>query len=53
MFSVTNVAEIVGVSPQAIRKAIRCGRIKAKKVGYCWIISETELDKFKTVVRHK
>lgn len=53
MFSVTNVAKIIGVSPQAIRKAIRCGRIRAKKVGYCWIIYETELEKFKAIVRNR
>lgn len=46
MFTVTECAEFCFVSPQAVRKAIKQGRIKAKKLGYHWVISRREVKKY-------
>lgn len=39
LVSVSQLAKIRGVSPQAIRKAIESGRIKARKIGQQWVIN--------------
>jgi excisionase family DNA binding protein len=41
--TVTEAARIRGVSPQAIRKAIRAGRLPATRHGGSWLLSETDV----------
>ena len=41
--SVTQVAKRCKVSRWAVRKACIEGRIKASKIGNCWIIPKTEV----------
>jgi len=37
-FSVTEFAKEVSVTPQAVRKAIKEGRLSASKIGKQWVI---------------
>lgn len=39
LFSVSQYAKLKGVTPQAIRKAIKERRIYAEKVGCQWVIA--------------
>jgi len=45
LVSITQLAKIKGHSPQAIRKAIKTGRIKAFKIGKQWVVRVNEKDK--------
>lgn len=44
-FSTKELAEIFGISPVAIFKRIKTGRIKATKVGKTYVIEKAELAK--------
>jgi len=45
---VSEFAEVVGVTVQAIHKAMKQGRIKdTKRMGPYWLISKSEIQKFK------
>jgi excisionase family DNA binding protein len=44
--SVTEAAEIRGVSRQAVLKAIAAGRLRAAKVGNQWVIERKDLASF-------
>ncbi len=46
IFSTTEVAEILGISRQAVLKKIKSGQIKAKKVGRNFVIPKGELPLF-------
>ncbi len=41
--NVAEAAAIAGVSAQAVRKAIRAGRLPAQRHGSCWLLSETDV----------
>lgn len=43
----TQVADQLGISPQAIRKVIADGRLPAEKVGRQWVITRENLEHFK------
>ncbi|MEK7607442.1 MAG: helix-turn-helix domain-containing protein [Patescibacteria group bacterium] len=43
-FSTTEVAKIMRISPEAVLKKIKIGRLKAVKVGYSYIITKPDLD---------
>jgi len=45
LVSVSQLAKIKGHSPQAIRKAIKVGRIKASKIGNQWVIKYEQIYK--------
>lgn len=48
MFTTKQAAEILGYSCDAvIRRMIADKRIKAKKIGKMWIISKSEINRFK------
>ena len=40
MLSIQEYAERAGISPQAVRKRIRTGRLPARKVGRAWVIAD-------------
>lgn len=44
--SVSQLAILHKVTQQAITKAIRAGRIKARKFGHMWIIEAKEANKY-------
>ena len=44
LLSVDHVAEILGLHPRTIRRFIRDGRLKAKKLGKQWRIHRRDLD---------
>ena len=48
LVSVSQLAIICHVTPQAIRKAIRAGRIKAFKLGKQWVVNPNEANKINT-----
>lgn len=43
LFSTTELAEILGISRQAVHKKIKKGEIKAKKVGRNYVIAKKDL----------
>jgi len=45
-FSLKEVASILGVHPETIRRAIKAGKLKAAKIGKDYRIAKTELDRF-------
>jgi len=53
-WTVQQTAEFMGISEQAIRKALKEGRLEGKKFGHAWMI---EADKIRNAVgishRHK
>jgi excisionase family DNA binding protein len=46
LLTVEKVAELLGLHPGTIRRFVREGRLKAKKVGKRWRILRSELDSF-------
>ena len=47
MKSVAQVAGELGLSGQAVRQALKNGRLKGEKVGWYWIVAEKEMERFK------
>ena len=47
MKKIKDVASILGVHPNTIRRWIKSGKLKATKVGRDWKISEEVIDKTK------
>ncbi len=45
-FSLKEVASILGVHPETIRRAVKAGKLKAAKIGKDYRIAKTELDRF-------
>lgn len=41
----TEAAEILGLSPDHVKKLCRDGKIKAKRIGKTWVIDKTSLIK--------
>jgi hypothetical protein len=50
---VTEAASQCGVSPQALRHAIKSGRIKAVKSGGIWVIDAREVIRFRAARRER
>jgi len=46
LYKVSEVARMLNVSSVAVRKWIKSGRLKAKRVGKLWMIPEDELKRF-------
>lgn len=46
LWTVTKLAEAVGISDRQIRYYIADGKIKATKAGLTWVISDDEAKKF-------
>ena len=44
--SVSLAALQLGITPQAIRKAIRTGNLRANKIGEAWVIDPNNLDRW-------
>jgi len=42
-FTTNEAANVVGVSPDHIRRLISQGKIKAEKLGNCWLIKTKDL----------
>lgn len=42
LWSVTKLAEKAGVTPQAIRFALKEGKMEARKIGNSWVIPDSE-----------
>lgn len=53
LMDVKDCARLSGVTVQAIRKAIKDGRIKAKKFGNAYAVSLTEIFKYRVKIGHK
>jgi len=47
LYSIAQVAEIMDKKPPQILQQIRKGNIKARKIGWVWVISEDEVEKLK------
>lgn len=45
MYTIAEASDILGLAPTQIHYRIRTGKLKAKKLGWFWIISHEELDK--------
>jgi excisionase family DNA binding protein len=45
-FSVKEAADIIGVHPDTIRRAIRAGKLKAAKLNKDYRIAKTDLSKY-------
>lgn len=46
VYTVQEVAEILGLTPQSVRAYIRKGRLKAVKLGAAYIIAEENIKDF-------
>ena len=44
VYTVREVAELVGVSPATIRKEVHAGRLRAKWICSCWRILSDDVD---------
>lgn len=47
LLTVTQAARHIGRTPQAIRKAIGCGRLPGVRVGGLWMITRTDLEMYR------
>ena len=45
-FSLKEVASILGVHPETIRRAVKAGKLKAAKIGKDYRISKPELERY-------
>jgi excisionase family DNA binding protein len=45
-FSLKEVASILGVHPETIRRAVKAGKLKAAKIGKDYRIAKPELERF-------
>ena len=45
-FSLKEVADILGVHPETIRRAVKAGKLKAAKIGKDYRIGKIELERF-------
>lgn len=52
-YSVQQIATILGMSRQAVHKAIRAGRLKAEQVGKGYIIREADFRLFEAIPAHR
>lgn len=46
LFSLNDLQEKIGITPQTARKYIRAGELKARKVGQKWFVTEPALQEF-------
>ncbi len=46
LYRVFEVARMLNVSAVAVRKWIKSGKLKAKRIGKLWMIPESELKRF-------
>ena len=51
MYTTTEAARALGLSPSTLRWQIKNGRIKARKNGRDWLISVEEVDRYRRDVR--
>lgn len=49
-FSITEVSQMTGIKTPKIIRGIRKGAIKAKKIGWIWVISAEEIEKMKSSI---
>lgn len=47
LYSVAEAAKILDLTVQAIHHAIKVGALKAEKLGFFYVIRETEIEKYK------
>lgn len=46
ILTVKNASEILGVKPDAVRKALRSGRLQGKKFGPVWMVYPASVENF-------
>ncbi len=46
LYKVSEVARVLNVSSVAVRKWIKSGKLKAKRIGKLWMIPKSELKRF-------
>ena len=46
MLTLAEAAERLGLSPETLRWQIKNGRLKARKVGPIWTVSEREVERY-------
>lgn len=49
--TLTEAAEILGVTPDTLRQQIHAGALKARKIGPVWTVTPTEVERYRTVSR--
>jgi len=47
MLTLIQAAERLGVTPDTLRQQIANGRLKARKIGRDWTVSEREVERYK------
>ncbi len=47
LLTIKRAAEYLGMSDRQIRRLVQLGRIKASKLDWVWVISRSELDRFR------
>ena len=45
-YSTGELSKVSGITPQTIRKYLKSGKLKGKKVGGSWFVTESSLKKF-------
>lgn len=53
LLDIKECIKYVPVTPQALRKAIKEGRLKATKYGNSWVVRWSDLLKYKLVARRR
>lgn len=47
MLTLTEAATLLNLSPETLRWQVRNGKMKARKVGPIWIVTEREVDRYR------
>lgn len=47
MLTLAKAASLLGVSPTTLRVQIRNGKLRARKVGPVWTVSEREVERYR------
>lgn len=50
LYSVKQVADLTGLKVQQVLRAIKKNRLKASRVGWNWVISESSLQEFQNAL---
>lgn len=51
MLTLAKAAERLGVDPGTLRVQIHNGKLKARKIGPIWVVSEKEVERYRSVSR--
>jgi len=50
MMTLSEAAERLGLSPDTLRRQAQAGRLRARKLGTLWIVSEREVERYRAEV---